>query len=62
MSDSVKPVRPIRAVQPISEIRPRVQPSFFQLQQWLNFVRRKNKDKNKDQPKQPPKRDGESGN
>jgi hypothetical protein len=56
MSDSVKPVRPIRAVQPIAEIRARVQPSFFQLRQWLNFVKRKNK------PKQPPKRDGDSGN
>jgi hypothetical protein len=58
MSDSVKPVRPIRAVQPISEIRPRVQPSFFQLRQWLNFVKRKNKHR----PKQPPRRDGDSGN
>jgi hypothetical protein len=53
MNDSVKPIRPVRAVEPISEIGRRVKPSFFQLRQWLNFVKRKNKDK----PKQPPKSD-----
>ena len=52
MNDApIKPIRPVHAVGPIREIGPRRRAALFQLRQWLDFVKRKNRGKRSRAPR-----------
>lgn len=41
----IKPIRPVGAVSGVREVGPRRRPSWGQLKRWLDFARRKAKER-----------------